>query len=494
MSWTEKAASLNFDTRPFVAGDFLPDQSDLQFETSNPATAQSLARFVDAGDAQVDAAVSAARKAFTIWSRMSPIERKRLLLAFAEAMRQHSEQLALRDSLEMGKPISMALGEAMGAADFVQYYAELADKIGGEVSPIEIANGLSLTYYEPRGVVGIITPWNFPVFTAVTAIAPALAAGNTVVQKPSEVSPSSAILLAKLAVEVGIPPGVLNVVTGTGQRAGAALARHGDVDKLHFTGSTAVGKQLMIYAGQSNGKPVMLETGGKSPQIVFEDAVDIDGLGQALAADVFSNTGQICVARTRLLVHESISDQVTALIEAGAKAFFQTGDPLDESVNYGPICNEKQFTRVSSYLELATQEGATTRTAAPAGSPLPGGYFVEPTIVVNASMEMRVAREEIFGPVRSVLTFSSYEEAIALANATEYGLAATAWTRDMGRAHRLSHDLDAGRVDIRSSTAAGASLAHLTAEPFGGSGHGALGGTKGLEPYLRFKGVQFLSG
>ncbi|MEM1112934.1 MAG: aldehyde dehydrogenase family protein [Pseudomonadota bacterium] len=497
MDWQTAASTVNFQTRPFINGDWFLQgaiAAGAAFDTCNPANGEGLARFSGADETTVAAAVVAARDGFKGWSRRSPLDRKAKLLAWAERVRMNKATIALLDSLEMGKPITSALGEVDAAADFIQYYAELADKTTGEMAPIEVAHGLSMTYPEPRGVVGVITPWNFPTLTAVSAIAPALAAGNAVVQKPSEYSPSSALKMAELAVEAGIPQGVLNVIPGPGAIAGAALALHADVDKLHFTGSTGVGKQLMIYAGQSNGKPVMLETGGKSPQIVFADALDIEDIELSLAADVFSNSGQICVSRTRLLVEHDIAEALTDRLLARTRDVFRAGNPLDTAVNFGPIASVAQHERVQSYISVALEQGGRCRPASLAGE-LPGqGFFVAPTVVDEVDTGSRVWREEIFGPVLSVMPFRSYEEAVALANDTSYGLAATAWTRDLGRARRLSHDIEAGRIDIRSGNAPGQSLAHLSAEPFGASGHGVLGGKRGLEPYLRYKGVQFLTG
>jgi len=315
--------------------------------------------------------------------------------------------------------------------------------------------------------------------------------------KPSEQTPSSLLKFAEIASQAGLPAGVLNVVPGRGISTGAALASHKDVDKLHFTGSTQVGRQLMVYSGQSNGKPVMLEMGGKSPQIVFEDAADLPNLGAILAESAFTNTGQLCVARTRLIVHENIKEQILASIQQETKNAFCIGNPLDEQATLGPIASRQQFERVNDYLDIGKQEGADLQLLTTAGAmPSPreaSGYFIQPALFDNVKNTMRIAQEEIFGPILSVISFKTDDRAIQFANDVNYGLAATAWTQNLSRARRLARDLEVGSVEIRATTASATHPAGLSEEPFGASGFGVLGGIRGLDPYSRLKAVQFIT-
>ncbi len=496
--WKRLAESIHFETKPFIGGKYAPIKSNAVFHTENPATGSLLSEFPDGTEEPINRAVACAREAFRqTWRQMPPDQRKTQLIAFAKEIHNHKTTLALFDCLEMGMPITSALSKVDAAVELLQYYAELPDKTYGEVAPCDAKTTLAMTYREPRGVIGVISPWNSPLLTVILAIAPALAAGNTVVVKPSEQTPSSALKLAEIACNAGLPSGVLNVVPGRGETAGAALATHRDVDMLHFTGSVAVGRQLMVYAGQSNGKPVMLELGGKSPQIVFEDAVDINGLGAALAQSAFINTGQLCVAKTRLIVHENSKDQVLEAIHRETQSVFALGNPLNETTTFGPIASRRQFDRISSYLDLGKQEGAELQTVKIAStlsrSEQTSGYFMQPVIFDNAHNRMRIAQEEIFGPALSVITFKTDEQAVQLANDVNYGLAAAAWTKDLTRARRLARDLDSGFVEIRASAVSAGSDTPLSTEPFANSGYGVVGGIRGLDPYTQFKAVQIVT-
>ena len=496
--WQARSTALRFETRAFIGADFACPkhyaQGSAGFVTNNPATEQNLATFLDGGAGMIHHAVTAARQAFSTWRLCAPESRKDCLQALAAKLSSARESLALFDSLEMGMPIAMALEQVDDAVAFLRYNAEFIDKLYGEVAPADPATSLAFSQAEPRGVVGIISPWNVPFFTAMLAIAPALAAGNTLVLKPSEQTPSSLLLMAALAAQINFPAGVINVVPGLGLTAGAALASHSDVDLLHFTGSTQVGRQQMVYAGQSNGKPVILELGGKSPQMVFDDASDLlPDLARSVVQSAFHNSGQVCVAKTRLLVQASIKPALMAAIDTVAQEVFRVGDPLDESTTFGPIASGKQYQRVKQAIAQGQEEGSELHRLRLAGEPPRSGFYLTPVVLDHGRQHPRIAREEIFGPVLSVIEFNQDDEAIALANAVDYGLSASAWTQNIPRARRLARDILAGDISIHATNSPATQPFALSVEPFGRSGHGVLGGRAGLRPYQRCKAVRIIS-
>jgi acyl-CoA reductase-like NAD-dependent aldehyde dehydrogenase len=437
--------------------------------------------------ADIDKAVQAARERFEdgCWSNLTPERRAEALFKLADLILRHKEELALLDTLEMGKPITASVFDAgKFAPSLLRSWAGLADKLFGESAPLS-SDALAFNTYEPKGVVGAIAPWNFPTVNAVIKFGPALAAGNTVVLKPSELTPSSTLRIAELALEAGIPEGVLNIVPGLGSTVGQALALHPNVDFISFTGSTVTGRRIMELAGRSNGKPVLLECGGKSPQIVFDDIDDLDAVADATVADVLRNQGQVCVARTRLLVQRGIKDNLLEKIVVRASRY-RPCNPLDESTVFGPLACTSQRSRVKSYVEEGIRSGAEPVLQGAVQET--NGCFVAPTVFDRVESHMSIVREEIFGPVLCVQSFSSEVEAIELANGTDYGLAATVWTRDMARGRRLARAIKAGNISIRTSGRGGCvSDFFLSHEPQRASGFGSEFGLKGLQAHSNLK-------
>src|SRR5918995_6138315 len=483
--WRAIADGLDLRTRAHIDGEFVDAASGRTFERINPATGEVLTR-VAAGDAiDVDRAVAAARRAFESgeWSRADPADRKRVLLRLAELILEHGEEFALRDSLDMGKPIEDALGiDVPGAAGVFQWYAEAADKLYDEIAPTG-GNDLALVTREPLGVVGAVVPWNYPLDLASWKLAPALVAGNSVVLKPAEQSPLSAIRLAELAAEAGLPPGVLNVVPGFGETAGRAIGLHPDVDCVAFTGSTEVGKLFLRYSSESNAKAVWLECGGKSPNLVFADTEDLDVAAEMAAFGIFSNQGEVCSANSRLLVERSIRDEFLERLLGRAREA-RVGDPLDPETTMGPLVDEQHAERVMSYIE-AGREGGNVRFGG--GRVAVNGYdrcFVEPTVLEGISNDHRVAQEEVFGPVLAVLDFEREDEALQIANATRYGLAASIWTSNLSRAHRLARRLRAGTVSVNTVDALGPQT------PFGGFKQSGFGRDLSLHALDKYTGLK----
>jgi acyl-CoA reductase-like NAD-dependent aldehyde dehydrogenase len=491
MNLRESAAAVRWNIQPFIKGRYQSSRATEFFDTVNPAHETALCRVAVGTAADVDEAVRAARKRFDdgSWSELSPLRRCEILTKLADLIVAHKFELALLDTLEMGKPIQAALFDAEHlAAPYLRSWAGFADKLFGEVAPLSTTT-LTFNSYEPRGVVGAITPWNFPSFNAVYKIGPALAAGNTMVLKPSEASPSSALRIAELALEAGVPEGVLNVVPGLGSTVGAALALHTDVDMLSFTGSTATGRKIMEMSARSNGKPLILECGGKSPHVVFGDIDHLDTVADAVVQWVLSNQGQVCSAHTRLIVHKEIKEALLERIVARASKF-EPRDPLEESTNFGPLASPVQRNRVKAYIDAGIKAGARALLLGKVQEK--GGCYVSPTVFDRVDSTMSIVQEEIFGPVLCAQDFQSEEEAIALANGTDFGLAAMVWTRDMGRGKRMARAIKAGGVFVRTSgPEAPDSGCKLGFEPRKASGFGAEIGLAGLQAYSNLKWCNF---
>ncbi|PXX99594.1 aldehyde dehydrogenase [Halomonas sp. LBP4] len=475
---------LTLESRAFIDDAFVDAASGATFDTLNPATGETLARIASCDAADAELAVGHARAAFARgdWSRLAPGKRKRVMLRLAELMEAHKHELALLDTLDMGKPVSSSLGDTAGAIACLRYNAESIDKLYGEVAPTG-EESLALVLREPLGVVASIVPWNFPLMMTAWKIAPALAAGNSVILKPSEKSPLSALRLAQLAREAGIPRGVFQVLPGFGHTVGKALALSMEVDCLAFTGSTGTGKQLMQYAGQSNLKRVYLECGGKSPNIIFADCRDLDRVARHAAAAIFHNQGEVCIAGSRLLVENAIREAFVERVLSCAETM-QPGDPLDPASFMGAIVDEAQHRRILDYIRQGVEEGARLCAG---GQAIEGqGLFIPPTVFDGVTPAMTIGREEIFGPVLSVFGFDSEEEAVAMANDSVYGLAAGLWSQDIDRIMRVTRRLQSGQVFVNNWAGGDQTV------PFGGvkqSGNGRDKSHHSLEEYSELKSV-----
>jgi len=481
--WKARAAALKLRNQCWIDGAFVPSLSGARFETVNPATGAVITDVARGGAEDIDRAVKVARRAFEDrrWSGKTPGERKEVLLKLAALIRENVPELALLDTLDMGKLIKdSSTVDAPGSAYFFQWHAEAIDKIYDEIAPTG-GRDLAMVRRIPLGVIGAVVPWNFPLDMATWKLAPALAMGNSVVLKPAEQSPLSALRLAELAAEAGLPDGVLNVVPGYGQDAGQALGRHPDVDCLVFTGSTGVGKLFQRYAGESNMKQVWLETGGKSPNLIFA-AADLDKAAEMAAFGIFFNQGEVCSANSRMLVHADVADEMVARMEARARAIVP-GDPLDPASTLGSLVDRAHTDTVMGFVEAGKRE-ARLVCGGERVSLNGSDAFVQPTIFVGASQEARIVREEIFGPVLSIQTFRDEEEAVAMANASVYGLAASVWTRDLSRALSLSDRLNAGTVSVNTVDA----LSAMT--PFGGIKQSGFGRDLSIHSFDKYSALK----
>jgi 4-(gamma-glutamylamino)butanal dehydrogenase len=478
--WRARAAHLRYETRHFIDGQFTDSAGKQRFTVVNPATGQPLCEVSAGMPDDIDKAVAAAKRSFAarVWSRKAPRDRMAIMAAYSRLILEHTETFSLLDTLCMGKPITdMVTIDVPAASRNFEYFGELIDKIDGAVT----ATAFDAFHYilrEPLGVVGCIVPWNYPLLMAAWKVAPALAAGNSVVLKPAEQSPLSGLLMAQLFVEAGGPPGVFNVVNGLGETAGAALALHKDVAKIAFTGSTEIGKQMLIYAGQSNMKRVALECGGKTPQIFLSDLPDMDSAVTYAINGIFGNMGEVCNAGSRLLLDKPIAEEfLSRFIERGKDAY-QAGDPLDPKTNLGPLVTAAQRKRVLGYIARGKSEGA--RLEFGGDCPDLPGTFVNPTLFSGVNNRMTIAQEEIFGPVAAAIEVNGIAEALSVANDSIYGLAAAVWTRDLNVAHQTIRDLEAGVIWVNCFD-----NGDMT-QPFGGYKQSGQGRDKCLESLISY--------
>lgn len=484
--WKLRSAAISLPQHALIGGRKVPAQSGASFECRFPGTGRVIAKVTACSSLDVDLAVRSARRAFetTSWAS-SPAARRKALLRLAELVAANHEELALLETLNVGKPIQSSLtGDVPAVAGCLNWYAEAIDKVYGEVATTE-SDFTALMIREPVGVVGAIVPWNYPLLMAAWKLGPALAAGNAVVLKPAEQSPFTALRLGELALEAGVPPGILNVVPGLGAEAGRAVGLHMDVDCIGFTGSTEVGRLFLQYAGTSNIKQVRLELGGKSPQVVLGDCTDLEAAARGICAGIFDNAGQICNAGSRLVVDEAVKEELLGRILQQARALVPA-DPLDPGSRLGAIVTEQQMDRVLSYVQRGQQEGASLLVGGSRVLTETGGYFVEPTVFDGVRNTMRIAREEIFGPVLSVITVSGVEQAVAVANDTFYGLAAGIWTDNVKTAFRVAKAVRAGVVWVNCFDVGRMSVA------FGGvrqSGFGRDKSLHALDEYSYVKSV-----
>ncbi len=470
-----------FDGRALINGERQTAKDGAQFDCISPVDGRLLTQVARCGQADIDAAVAAARAAVSDrrWSGMAPAQRKRVMLKFADLLIANADELAMTETLDMGKPVKFArVVDVNSAANCIRWYGEAVDKIYDEIAPTP-STALALIQREPVGVVGVIVPWNYPMIMAAWKIAPSLAIGNSVVLKPSEKSPLTALRMADLALQAGIPPGVFNVVPGYGTEAGSPLALHMDVDCIAFTGSTKVGKQIHVMAGQSNLKRAWTELGGKSPNIVFADCPNLDKAVEAAVGSVFFNQGESCNAPSRLFVEASIKEQFLEKAMALVPRY-APGNPLDKNTLMGAIVDKVQMDTVLRYIASGKSEGAKVLAGGEQAMQETGGYYVQPTIFDGVNNDMTIAREEIFGPVLSVLTFTDAADAVRQANQSIYGLQAAVWSRDINKAHGVARALKAGTVHVNQYDEDDITV------PFGGFKQSGMGRDKSLHAFDKY--------
>jgi acyl-CoA reductase-like NAD-dependent aldehyde dehydrogenase len=474
-------STIRFDGRALINGQRVAARSGAVFDCLSPVDGRLLTQVARCAEADIDAAVAAARAAFEDrrWAGMAPAQRKRVMIRFADQLLAHAEELALTETLDMGKPIKYAKNvDVNSAANCLRWYGEAVDKVYDEIAPTA-DTALALITRQPVGVVGVIVPWNYPMIMAAWKIAPALAAGNSVVLKPSEKSPLTALRLAELALEAGIPPGVFNVVPGFGPEAGSPLALHMDVDCIAFTGSTRVGKQIHVMAGQSNLKRAWTELGGKSPNIVFADCPNLDRAVEAAVGSIFFNQGESCNAPSRLFVEDSIRDRFLEKALA-LVPHYQPANPLDKNTVMGAVVDQTQLSTVLRYIESGKSEGAQLLAGGAQALAETGGCYVQPTIFAGVTNDMTIAREEIFGPVLSVLSFTDAADVVKQANHSVYGLQAAVWTRDINKAHGIARALRAGTVHVNQYDEDDITV------PFGGFKQSGVGRDKSLHAFDKY--------
>lgn len=483
--WVESAASLKVNGQCFIEGQYRQAIEGQHFDKISPVDGRVVASVARCTAPDVDLAVACARRVFEagVWSRMAPVQRKRILIRFADLIEQHAQELALLETLDMGKPITQALNaDIPGAANAIRWSAEAIDKVYGEVAPTA-SDQLGLITREPVGVVGVVVPWNFPLLMACWKLGPALATGNSIILKPSERSPLTAIRVARLACEAGIPDGVFNVLPGYGHEAGSALSLHMDVDAIAFTGSTKIAKELMIASGRSNLKRIWTEAGGKSPNIVFADAPDLKAAAVSAASAIAYNQGQVCVAGSRLLIEHSAKEQFLAYLSEALEPW-TPAHPLDPATQLGALVDQQHVAHVRGFIDQGIREGARLVQGGETGIDGVDGCYLKPAVFEGVDNAMAIAQAEIFGPVLSVIAFDTPEQAIAIANDTPYGLAAGVWTKDLSRAHQVAKAIRAGSVWVNQYAAG-----DMTA-PFGGfkqSGNGRDRSLHAFDKYTELK-------